>query len=135
MIDVHDLMVGNYVYDGDKTKFPMYICSVQCDGCVALDFKGNEGMPWEADAKDLEGIPLTEDLLKQIGFKYNDNGLWEKEEKKRDILINIGREFVFVEAFDKRMLDSRGWCHGIKYLHQLQNFFRNISKESLETNL
>ena len=131
MIDVHDLMIGNYVYDGDKTKFPMYICSVQCDGCVTLDFKGNEGMPWEADAKDLEGIPLTEELLTKAGFANRD-GLWRKNEKKRDILININREFVFIEAFDNKYLDSRGWCHQIKYLHQLQNFFRNISKENLE---
>lgn len=131
MIDVHDLMIGNYVYDGDKTKFPMYICSVQCDGCVTLDFKGNEGMPWEADAKDLGGIPLTEELLTKAGF-INRDGLWRKNEKKRDILININREFVFIEAFDNKYLDSRGWCHQIKYLHQLQNFFRNISKENLE---
>lgn len=131
MIDVHDLTIGNYVYDGDKTKFPMYICSVQCDGNVTLDFKGNEGMPWEADTKDLEGIPLTKDLLTKIGFEYRD-GLWRKKEKKRAILININREFVFIEAFDNKYLDSRGWCHQIKYLHQLQNIFRNISKESLD---
>jgi hypothetical protein len=104
------------------------------DGYVTLDFKGNEGMPWDSNAKDLEGIPLTDSLMKELGFTLKD-GLWRKKEKKREVIIGLSREFVFIEAFDNKYLDSRGWCHGIKYLHQVQNLFRCIAKEEFEIEL
>ena len=134
MIDTKDLMLGNWVYDGDKTHFPMY---VECIGSdyIYLNFPDNEGDVFESTPKDLQGIPLTAELLTKLGFEPQATNLWKKEEKKRDVLVNIEREFVFVEAFDKRLLDSRGWCHGIKYLHQLQNLFRAIAKDEFRVNL
>lgn len=134
MIPIKELTVGSWVYDGDKTQFPMYVCSVMHDGYVTLDFKGNEGMPWDSNANDLEGIPLTDSLMKELGFTFKD-GLWRKKEKKREVIIGLSREFVFIEAFDNKYLDSRGWCHGIKYLHQVQNLFRCIAKEEFEIEL
>lgn len=134
MIPIKELAVGSWVYDGDKTQFPMYVYSVMHDGYVTLDFKGNEGMPWDSNAKDLEGIPLTDTLMKELGFTLKD-GLWRKKEKKREVIIGLSREFVFIEAFDNKYLDSRGWCHGIKYLHQVQNLFRCIAKEELNIEL
>lgn len=131
MIDVNELRLGNWVYDSDRTKFPMYVETIGTD-YVYLNFNGNEGDIWEATPEDLQGIPLTKELMERMGFKRNEVGLWEKEEKRRQILVHLEREFVFIEAFEKRLMDSRGWCHGIKHLHQLQNLFRCISKENLE---
>lgn len=134
MIDIHDLCVGNWVYDGEKTQFPMFIRAIGED-YVYLDFDGNEGDLWESTPEELQGIPLTEELLAKLGFVFNGTGLWKKTEKKREVSINIEREFLCVEAFDFRWFDSRGWWHGVKFLHQLQNFFRNMAREDFAVEL
>jgi hypothetical protein len=134
MIDIHDLCVGNWVYDGEKTQFPMFIRAIGED-YVYLDFDGNEGDLWESTPEELQGIPLTEELLTKLGFVFNGTGLWKKTEKKREVSINIEREFLCVEAFDFRWFDSRGWWHGVKFLHQLQNFFRNMARDDFAVEL
>ena len=55
MINIHDLCIGNWVYDGECTQFPMFIRAIGED-YVYLDFEGNEGTWFEADNKDLMGI-------------------------------------------------------------------------------
>jgi hypothetical protein len=102
---------------------------------VYLDFDGNEGDLWESTPEELQGIPLTEELLTKLGFVFNGTGLWQKTEKKREVSINIERGFLCVEAFDFRWFDSRGWWYGVKYLHQLQNFFRNMAGEDFSVEL
>ena len=82
MIDIHDLCVGNWVYDGEKTQFPMFIRAIGED-YVYLDFDGNEGDLWESTPEELQGIPLTEELLTKLGFVFNGTGLWKKTEKKK----------------------------------------------------
>lgn len=128
MIDTKDLMLGNWVYDGDKTHFPMY---VECIGSdyVYLNFPDNEGDVWETTPEDLQGIPLTAELMTKLGFVFNGTGLWKKDEKRREMSVNIEKGFAFIDAFDKRWLDSRGSFHEIKYLHQLQNTYRIVAKD------
>lgn len=128
MVDVSELRIGNWVYDGDRTQFPMYIETIARD-YVYLNFPSNEGDIWESTPDELHGIPLTGELLTRLGFSYNGTGLWKKTEKRREVGVNPERGFLFVEAFDNKWLDSRGWWHEIKYLHQLQNCFRDMAKE------
>lgn len=134
MIEAHDLCIGNWVYDGERTQFPMFIRAIGED-YVYLDFEGNEGDLWESTPQELQGIPLSEELLTKLGFVFNGSGLWKKKEKKREISINIEKEFLFIEAFDFKWLDCRGWWHRVKYLHQLQNFFRNMAQEDFVVDL
>ena len=68
MIDVRDLSIGNWVFDGEHTKFPMQITSLS-EGYVTLSFPSNEGMDWESTPDELEGIPITEELLTKMGAK------------------------------------------------------------------
>lgn len=42
MIKASELMLGNWVYDGDKTKFPMQVVGIG-ENYVYLDFEDNEG--------------------------------------------------------------------------------------------
>ena len=134
MINRHDLCIGNWVYDGERTQFPMFVRAIGED-YVYLDFEGNDGDLWEITPEELQGIPLTEELLTKLGFVFNGTGLWKKTEKKREISINIEKEFLFIEAFDFKWHDCRGWWHGVKYLHQLQNFFRNMAREDFTVKL
>lgn len=135
MIDCKNLRIGNWVYDGERTQFPMYVRAVGED-YVYLDFEDNEGDLWESEPKDLNGIPLTKELLKKIGFSYNEHGIWKLSNyREREISICIEREFVAIEAYRNLLCDSRCTCHGIKYLHQLQNLFYEISRTEFKIEL
>ena len=134
MIASKDLMIGNWVYDGDKTQFPMFVQTIGED-YVYLNFEGNEGDVFESVPEDLQGIPITPELMEKIGFQFNGYGLWQKEMQGRVIHINISREFASIEAFENRLLDSRCTCHGIRCLHQLQNLFKTITKDELKIEL
>ena len=131
MIKPQDLCVGNYVYDGDKTKFPMYVETIGED-YVYLNFDGNESDPWETTPEELQGIPLTGELLEKIGFTLK-NGLWRH---KWGIKVKPEAGFVFIENKDEEhWLYGTCTCKDIWHLHQLQNLVRIITKKELLINL
>ena len=131
MIHVRELAIGNYVYDGDKTKFPMYVETIGED-YVYLNFDGNESDPWETTPEELQGIPLTGELLEKIGFTLKD-GLWRH---KWGIKVKPEAGFVFIENKDKEhWMFGTCTCKDIWHLHQLQNLVRIITKKELLINL
>ena len=125
MIDIRELALGNFVYDGDRTKFPMFVVTVGED-FVCLNFEGNEGDVIESTPEELQGIPLNGELLEKIGFTFKD-GLWRH---KCGIKVKPEAGFVFIE-------NEYGTCtcKDIWYLHQLQNLVRIITKKELLINL
>ena len=131
MIKPQDLCIGNYVYDGDKTKFPMYVETIGED-YVYLNFDGNESDPWETTPEELQGIPLTGELLEKIGFTLKD-GLWRH---KWGIKVKPEAGFVFIENKDEEhWLYGNCTCKDIWHLHQLQKLVRIITKKELLINL
>ena len=131
MIPVQDLCIGNWVYDGERTQFPMQVVGIGTD-YVYLDFEGNEGDLWESKPEDLMGIPITEELLEKLGFTFS-SGLWRL---KLGVKIKSGAGFVFIENKDKEhWLYGNCTCKDIWYLHQLQNLVRIITKQELKVNL
>ena len=131
MIKPQDLCVGNFVYDGDKTKFPMYVETIGED-YVYLNFDGNESDPWETTPEELQGIPLTGELLEKCGFTLKD-GLWRH---KWGIKIKPEAGFVFIENKDEEhWMYGTCTCKDIWYLHQLQNLVRIITMKELLINL
>lgn len=131
MIDVHELAIGNYVYDGDKTMFPMFVQGIGED-YVYLNFEGNEGDVWESTPEELNGISLTEELLSRLGFTYKD-GLWRH---KYGVKVKPEGGFVFIENKDnKNWLYGLAVCKDVWYLHQLQNLIRIVTKKELVVQL
>lgn len=131
MIKPQDLCIGNYVYDGDKTKFPMYVETIGED-YVYLNFDGNEADLWETTPEELQGIPLTGELLEKIGFTLKD-GLWRH---KWGIKVKPEAGFVFIENKDEEhWMYGTCTCKDIWHLHQLQNLVRIITKKELLINL
>ena len=130
MIPVQDLCIGNWVYDGERTQFPMQVVGIGTD-YVYLDFEGNEGDMWESTPNDVEGIPLKGELLEKIGFTFKD-GLW-----RHQLGVKVKPDVGFVSIENK---DSEHWlystsnCKDIWYLHQLQNLVRIITKKELLIN-
>lgn len=131
MIAREDLRIGNWVYDGERTQFPMFIRAIG-EAYVYLDFEGNEGTWFEADNNDLQGIPLTGELLEKIGFTFKD-GLWRH---KWGVKVKPEAGFVFIENKDEEnWLYGTCTCKDIWYLHQLQNVVRIITRREFKINL
>lgn len=131
MIAASDLRVGNWVYDGEHTQFPMFIISIGED-YVYLDFDGNEGDLWESTPDDIQGIPLTGELLEKLGFTFKD-GLWRHE---WGVKVKPEKGFVNIENKDKEhWLYGTCNCKDVWYLHQLQNVISVITKKELKVNI
>ena len=131
MIAASDLRVGNWVYDGEHTQFPMFIRAIGED-YVYLDFDGNEGDLWESTPDDLQGIPLTGELLEKLGFTFKD-GLWRHE---WGVKVKPESGFVNIENKDKEhWLYGTCNCKDVWYLHQLQNVISVITKKELKVNI
>lgn len=131
MINVKDLAIGNWVYDGDKTQFPMCVQTIG-DDYVYLNFEGNEGDVFESAPEDLQGIPLTGELLEKCGFTLKD-GLWRHQ---WGIKVKPEAGFVFIENKDKEhWMYGTCTCKDIWHLHHLQNLVRIITKKELLINL
>ena len=133
MIKPQDLCVGNYVYDGDKTKFPMYVIGLDIND-VYLNFESNEGDVWESSYEELCGIPITEDMLKKAGFSHN-GVWWRKQEEGYAVDVSVGLAYVQIEKWANGRIHSRCTCHGVRFVHELQNLFRNITKHDLKIKL
>ena len=131
MIQVGELMLGNWVYDGDKTKFPMSVQTIGED-YVYLNFEGNEGDVFESTPEELQGIPLTGDLLEKIGFTFKD-GLWRH---RYGIKVKPEAGFVFIENKDEEhWMYGTATCKDVWFLHQLQNLTKIIVKKDLKIEL
>lgn len=131
MIAVSDLRIGNWVYDDVHTQFPMFIRAIGED-YVYLDFDGNEGDLWESTPDDIQGIPLTGELLEKLGFTFKD-GLWRHE---WGVKVKPEKGFVNIENKDKEhWLYGTCNCKDVWYLHQLQNVISVITKKELKVNI
>jgi hypothetical protein len=131
MIAASDLRVGNWVYDGEHTQFPMFIVGIGED-YVYLDFYGREGDIWESTPDDLQGIPLTGELLEKLGFTFKD-GLWRHEWGAK---VKPEKGFVNIENKDKEhWLYGTCNCKDVWYLHQLQNIVRIITGKEVKIDL
>lgn len=139
MIDVKDLMCGNWIYlsdpeDRENTRDIHYIDEVCRDYIRVEDF---------GDFFDdiyLEPIPVTADMLKRIGFEeYEDLPLegnffryWDKDYKYkldvRDFWTNSQRKWYV--HIDNDVCNTIG-CGEFDYVHELQNLTRIITGFSL----
>lgn len=140
MIAVSDLRIGNWVHDSECTRYPMYVVGIGED-YVYLNFDGNEGDVWECKPDELQGIPVTIELLEKIGFKEEKALVlfcryWDKYYKyKLDIdegYTNSGRKWsVHIDNGDCCTIGTGEFT----YLHELQNLVSAIAKEELEVKL
>lgn len=135
MIKVSDLCIGNWVYDGDRTQFPMFIRAIG-EAYVYLDFEGNEGTWFEADNKDLMGIPLKGELLKKIGFKYYSDNRYELSGEGVFIVAHPIIGLFRIEKFDSfHNIEATFTSEKIRSLHELQNAFYLTTKQQLNIKL
>ena len=126
-------MLGNWVYDGDKTKFPMYVQTIG-DDYVYLNFEGNEGDVFESTPEDLQGIPLTQEVLTKIGFIECGPTLYQYQQGDIDVAVHLGLRCTIERRLSGILLTSFT-SESPRYLHQLQNAFRLTTKQELKIQL
>ena len=133
MIKTNDLMLGNWVQPllaGGKKAIPMRVVGI-FGNTVHLDFDGNEGDPWEYEEKDLLGIPLTEELFEELGYK-KDVDYWTIEEnitlRQESVTLSMYLGLWFVKLFGIGRAP-------VVYLHELQNAYYLLTKQHLNFEL
>ena len=123
MIDVRDIMIGNWIrddkYDAITTLAPCCAFQAILNGC--------------------SGIPVTEDILKKIGFEEKKSiypetlyRYWDKEYRyKLDVcpdFCNSDRKFSI--HIDNEYCETMG-SGEFNYVHELQNLVRVITGRDL----
>lgn len=115
MIEVNDLMLGNWVNDTVLGKV------------IVLN-----NLPYSIDLSHSEGIPVTVDMLKRIGFEEK-KGIypktfyryWDKEHRYKlevyPYFCNSDRKFSI--HIDNGECETIG-CGEFTYVHELQNLVR-----------
>lgn len=134
MIATSYLRLGNWVYDGELTQFPMYVQTIGED-YVHLNFDGNEGDVFESTPDELQGILLTEELLEKIGFSREILGFWRKQEEGYIVDVSVGLAYIQIEKWAGGRIHSRCTCHGVRFIHELQNLFQDITRQELKIQL
>ena len=129
-LSAQELRIGNWVYDGECTRFPMQVVVLGRDW-AHLDFHGNE------DIKDLRPIELTEELFKKNGFSLRKSlgtidSYWLQRENAQ---IHAYKSFYgwMVHIYDERYITV--FSKKINHLHQLQNAYFMATGEELEVKL
>ena len=135
------------MYDGERTQFPMFIRGIGEDYAY-LDFPQNEGDLWESKQEDLEGIPLTEELLEKMGFKesYAEgvkfHSLFFKVNDKKHLHLSIRLDKqradiseITQKNFPEAEVKLRSHIENMRFLHELQNFLFLTTKQQLKVNL
>lgn len=135
MIDIRDLTIGDWVFDGNHTKFPMQITSLS-EGYVTMSFPSNEGMDWESKPEDLMGIPLKGEVLKKIGFKYYSDNHYELCDDGWSIVAHPIIGLFRIEKIDPfNNIRATFTSEMIRHLHELQNAFFATTKQQLNIKL
>lgn len=116
MINTKELMLDNWVYDGERTKFPMKVVNIDKD-MVYLDFEDNEGDVFDGRMEDICPIPLTEDIFNKNSFEYLDGVYYLKQCSNTEFCKNDDGYFYMTSNLGEYNCIERP----IRYVHQLQN--------------
>ena len=136
-----DLRLKNWLYESDKSKFPMQVEGIGKDW-IYLNFEGNESDVFENTDKEIYPIPLNKQLLENIGFKFSGNHVYEYKDDE-NILFDEPDDWNNAKDYPIQIVGGSGGYilvyipHGetiirCLYLHQLQNFFYCITGKELE---
>ena len=132
-MNIRELQIGDWVYEGESTQFPMFVTGIFKDsdgsgGEVYLDFEGNEGDVWEVNIEDVRPIPITAEFLTKNGFEKSDYpnedgyATYERDFNDYAVLINIApKRNWFCEVSGVRFRDGGFY---LQHIHQLQNAMR-----------
>ena len=109
------MQIGNYITFYSTNDF---------DLIKKIERKGNKIYINDINIEDIKYIPINDKILKKFGFKFEpSNEHWiytiDKQEKIVIMFYKEGLAFFMTHLLD----DSEVNMPGLKYVHELQNFF------------
>lgn len=140
MIEYKDLMIGDWVYLSEQSKYPMQVVGIGNNYCY-LNFEGNESDLIDTIDKYMMPIEITKELLEKIGFKsaklLSSFPMFDGEQEYRAVINGC---FVEVDNVSSNSKNREWYCRidnpahstiggfDFQYLHELQNGIRLITK-------
>lgn len=124
MINPKELMIDNWVYLSETTKYPMQVINIS-DDYIYLNFDENEGDPFDGIPKYVCPIPLSKEFLAKNGFKKRDddeNAYEYSDETFKVYLLKKSDGFEILADNHNFYLEN----FIVKYVHTLQNIFTLI---------
>lgn len=90
-----------------------------------LDIKGNDGDPFDANVKDIYGVPINEVILHDFGFvPTKGDNVWLM--KVRDFRLTVALKWQGGEQICRRAAISgrtNCWNEELLYVHELQRWW------------
>lgn len=134
-MDVKELRIGNLVKDDECII--VAVEALSGDNALVNGYGENEvlfskkGYPNVLFESEIHPIELTEELLLKCGFKEVKNkiNIFVNGRLKYWIGNNGGLAYLKNEDSDESYFIPN---HGIKYIHQLQNLYFNLTGEELD---
>jgi hypothetical protein len=132
-ITTSDLRLGNWLYESDKSKFPMQVESIG-KNWIYLDFEGNEGDVFENSDKEIYPIPITKELIvKSLNAEPLGDDYSVKLGDYRYIFFRINNDgYISIDFFNYDDNSENEICDGIRYVHELQNLYHALTGKELE---
>ncbi|MEO3210392.1 hypothetical protein [Parabacteroides distasonis] len=130
MIDIKSLRLNNVVqvYDWYKDKKYKLFHVISIDRDSEYINLSDRAIKTSIPYKEIEPVPLTEDILLKYGFKKDRNsfciGDWDCDFTLRHYSNEV---FYMVNVSESQLFGPE-----IKYLHQLQNLYYALENKELE---
>ena len=128
-----DLRLKNWLYESDKSKFPMQVEGIGKDW-IYLNFDGNEGDCFENTDKEIYPIPITKELIvKSLNAEPLGDDYSVKLGDYRYIYFRINNDgYISIDFFNYDDNSENEICDGIRYVHELQNLYYALTGNELK---
>lgn len=122
-LSTHDLRIGNWITDGN---IHFQVTDLGEAGAINITYSEGGGHNWVFSEEDCYGIPLSADLLMELGFKESAEGQGMELEFNPAEWLVINNLGVHLSGDDKAYFTI-----DCKYIHQLQNLFHSLTGKEL----
>ena len=131
-IKTSDLRLKNWLYESDKSKFPMQVEGIGKDW-IYLNFEGNEGDVFENTDKEIYPIPFSVELLSELSKNIICDGyiISIKSDYSLEFLVNRKKEdsIILITSVSCR---KHVIAKSIRYVHELQNLYHAFTGKELK---
>jgi hypothetical protein len=131
MISIHEFRVGNYVSVDTIVRRISLINNEQTPGQVpCIGFKINKENAYETcNSERLAPVPLTDQLLRDLGFIFHDYfKLWQHVKPDNSYSIELDRDYTALDFSHRPIIKN------MKHIHSLQNLFFAVQGNELLIN-
>lgn len=110
MINTQELRIGSYILIDNIIR---QVCSIKNDESAMqaphIGFENNNKLEYEAaNSKRFAAVPISNELLKELGFTFNDyHKTWQHEKPKRTATLELNTEYSALDFFSSHTCETR----------------------------